>query len=312
MSEFSTPTTQTAPPARAAARPKILGFVCEWSLGRTDLIHEDGSVKGLEHIKTIKIPCSGFVKPEWIQLGFENGAQGVFVLGCPLGDCHFNEGNYIISDRIVQLRKRLVGRKTIDNEERIAELYLGATEGQDFTGMLSDFSSFIAGLPELAPPAKKPARGAAGAAGAARPAAAATAPAAAKPAATEPPTPAEQAAGRIGPSPARTANTDAALQAPQATDTSGTTPSAAAPVADPAPLTNAPMTGNAPAAPAPAPAATPVAPVVPAPAERTVLEPTPAASAPSSAAPAAEAPAAEAPRKGKIKRWVPPQKDGDA
>ncbi len=141
--------------------PKIIGFVCEWSVGRTNLINPDGSVRGLEHIKTMRSPCSGFVKPEWVTVAFENGAQGVFVLGCPLGDCHFNEGNYIISTRLGQHVGRLKNRKVLDDVGRVAELYLGATEGGDFTQMLREFSDFISSLPELAPPQKKAPRRAA-------------------------------------------------------------------------------------------------------------------------------------------------------
>jgi coenzyme F420-reducing hydrogenase delta subunit len=142
-------------------KPKILGFVCEWSLGRTDHIHEDGTVKGMEHIKTIKIPCSGFVKTEWVTVAFENGAQGVFVLGCPLGDCHFNEGNFIINGRLEQHTGRLVGRKILDDSGRVAELYLGVTGNNDFFGQLGDFTKYIEGLPPLVVAAKKP-RAAAG------------------------------------------------------------------------------------------------------------------------------------------------------
>ena len=145
------PATQTDTPNVLASngKPKILGFVCEWSLGRTDLIHEDGTVKGMEHVKTIRIPCSGFVKTEWVTFAFENGAQGVFVLGCPLGDCHFNEGNFIINERLSQHVGRLVGRKTIDDAGRVAELYLGVKNTDDFTGTLERFTQYIAGLPPL-------------------------------------------------------------------------------------------------------------------------------------------------------------------
>jgi coenzyme F420-reducing hydrogenase delta subunit len=150
-------------------KPKIIGFVCEWSLGRNDIIHEDGTVKGYEHIKTIKIPCSGFVKTEWVTVAFENNAQGVFVLGCPLGDCHFNEGNFIINERLSQHVTRLTNRKTIDDAGRVAELYLGVTANSEFTQSLEDFSRYIESLPPLAAPVKK-------AKGAAKPAPKAAAP----------------------------------------------------------------------------------------------------------------------------------------
>ena len=145
----------TAPMARGG-KPKLIGFVCEWSLGRTDYIHEDGTVKGMEHIKTIKIPCSGFVKTEWVTVAFENGAQGVFVLGCPLGDCHFNEGNFIINERLAQHVGRLTNRKILDDKARVAELYLGATENGEFFSQLQDFTNFIENLPPLVVQAKKP------------------------------------------------------------------------------------------------------------------------------------------------------------
>ncbi len=139
-----------------SGKPKIFGFVCEWSLGRTDYIHEDGTVKGMEHIKTLKIPCSGFVKTEWVTVAFENGAQGVFVLGCPLGDCHFNEGNFIINGRLEQHTGRMVNRKIIDEAGRVAELYLGVTGNNDFFTQLEDFTKYISDMPALVVAAKKP------------------------------------------------------------------------------------------------------------------------------------------------------------
>jgi F420-non-reducing hydrogenase iron-sulfur subunit len=154
---MTAPAENTAPNVLATnGKPKLIGFVCEWSLGRTDYIHEDGTVKGMDHIKTIKIPCSGFVKPEWVTVAFENGAQGVFVLGCPLGDCHFNEGNFIINERLDQHVGRLTNRKILDDKARVAELYLGATENGEFFSQLEDFTRFIESLPPLVVQAKKP------------------------------------------------------------------------------------------------------------------------------------------------------------
>jgi F420-non-reducing hydrogenase iron-sulfur subunit len=155
MTQATTSTVTPAPAPSSSSnlssngRPKILGFVCEWSVGRTELIHEDGTVKNMDHVKTIRVPCSGFVKTEWVTLAFENGAQGVFVLGCPLGDCHFNEGNFIINERLSQHVGRLTGRKILDDKGRVAELYLGATEKDDFTGSLEAFTKYVEEMPPL-------------------------------------------------------------------------------------------------------------------------------------------------------------------
>ncbi len=256
----------------ANGQPKILGFVCEWSLGRTDLIHEDGTVRGMEHVKTIKIPCSGFVKTEWVTLAFESGAQGMFVLGCPLGDCHFNEGNFIINDRLSQHVGRLTGRKVLDDGGRVAELYLGATDGENFTRQLTDFSGYIAALPPLVVTKK---------AKAAPKAAAAPAATVAKPAA-----PVAVAPVPVVETPKPVAAVTPAPVAPAIVEVKTETlvaPVVAAPVAPvvatPAPVVETPA---------------PVAPVVVAP----VAEATPVAPA---------APAEEKPRSSKIKRWNPNQ-----
>ena len=80
----------------------------------------------------------------------------MFVLGCPLGDCHFNEGNFIINERLEQHVGRLTNRKILDDKGRVAELYLGATENGEFFGQLEDFTKYIAELPPLVVQAKKP------------------------------------------------------------------------------------------------------------------------------------------------------------
>jgi F420-non-reducing hydrogenase iron-sulfur subunit len=215
MTATTTTTSKTNPMAASNKKPKIFGFLCEWSLGRTDYINPDGSVKGMEHIKTLKIPCSGFLKPEWVRVALENGAQGVFVLGCPLGDCHFNEGNFIINERLEQERGRWVRQKVIDTEGRVAELYLGATAGSDFNQMLQEFTDYIAGLPELVV-AKKGAKAA----------------------------PATKAA-----TPAVAAPAKAAAVVPPAAAVPAAVPAALSPVAIPAVIAAAPVTAKA-AAPA--------------------------------------------------------------
>ena len=307
MTSLTTQPAPAAPLKPAGATPKLLGFVCEWSVGRTSLIDDDGHVRGMEHVRTVKIPCSGFVKPEWVQLGFESGAQGVFVLGCPLGDCHFNEGNFIISERLAQLRKRLMGRKVIDEETRVAELYLGVSDGQDFLSVVRRFSNYVAALPELAPPKKTGRAARAEAAKAARP----TSPPAPAAAPGDPPTPQDAADARLGPSPALSADPNAALQAPQANAVAGGAPATAPKPAAPAPVDAPPMptaTATPPAVTGPEIPAATVTRAAPAPAEElagpaTIVEPS---VPPSPAGSTADAPPTDAPEaapKRQFKRW---------
>jgi F420-non-reducing hydrogenase iron-sulfur subunit len=58
-------------------------------------------------IKIIRIPCTGKVDALHIMRSFEKGADGVYLVGCREGDCHFNQGNFRAKARVEHLRKLL-------------------------------------------------------------------------------------------------------------------------------------------------------------------------------------------------------------
>jgi F420-non-reducing hydrogenase iron-sulfur subunit len=42
-----------------------------------------------------------------IMRSFEKGADGVYLVGCREGDCHYNQGNFRAKARVEQIRKTL-------------------------------------------------------------------------------------------------------------------------------------------------------------------------------------------------------------
>lgn len=58
-------------------------------------------------IKIIRVPCTGKVDSIHILRAFEKGADGVYVVGCLEGDCHFNNGNFRARKRVEQARRIL-------------------------------------------------------------------------------------------------------------------------------------------------------------------------------------------------------------
>jgi len=52
--------------------------------------------------------CTGRIDPEFILHAFQSGADGVVILGCHLGDCHYKEGNYNALRRFYLLRRMLI------------------------------------------------------------------------------------------------------------------------------------------------------------------------------------------------------------
>lgn len=154
------------PSAAADRRPRIVGFLCDWAVSSEGLVREDGTMRDLPGVTLIKVPCSGFIRPSWLEFALKNGADGAFVCGCPLGDCFNRLGNNLIADRVVQMRRRLERQKI--QPDRVGTIFHGLHEQAEFVAAVREFTDRVAKLPAPPPPARKaPAAAAASAAPAA-------------------------------------------------------------------------------------------------------------------------------------------------
>ena len=128
-------------------RPIVVGFLCNWCCyGGADL----AGVSRFQypaHLRVIRQMCSGRVDLEFILRSFIKGADGVFVGGCHLGDCHYNpEGNYDALGNSM-IAKRMLAHIGI-NPERLRLEWVSAGEGNRF----AEVQSQIAGvMKELGP-----------------------------------------------------------------------------------------------------------------------------------------------------------------
>jgi F420-non-reducing hydrogenase iron-sulfur subunit len=82
------------------------------------------------NIKIILVPCTGKVDVLYILRAFEKGADGVYVVGCLEGDCHFNNGNFRARKRVEHAQKIL---DAIDvGGERVQMYNLSSSEAPRF------------------------------------------------------------------------------------------------------------------------------------------------------------------------------------
>jgi coenzyme F420-reducing hydrogenase delta subunit len=56
------------------------------------------------NIRIIKVPCTGKVDVIHLLTAFEAGVDGVFVVGCLEGDCHYMEGNLFARARVNRVK----------------------------------------------------------------------------------------------------------------------------------------------------------------------------------------------------------------
>jgi len=83
--------------------PKLVCFSCKFGWGY--LVDESDLSREIEN--WIPIICTGKIDTTHIMDAFEKGADGILILGCPEGDCHYQDGNYEVKKRAHLLRKML-------------------------------------------------------------------------------------------------------------------------------------------------------------------------------------------------------------
>ncbi len=81
-------------------------------------------------IKLIKLPCTGKMDVEFVLEAFEKGADGVFVVACPVGNCHHIEGNMRATKR-VNYAKKLLDEIGLGGE-RLDIFYMSGGQGGAF------------------------------------------------------------------------------------------------------------------------------------------------------------------------------------
>ncbi|MCF8104884.1 MAG: hydrogenase iron-sulfur subunit [Desulfohalobiaceae bacterium] len=82
------------------------------------------------NLRIIRVPCTGKVDVIHILRAFEKGADGVAVVGCLEGDCHYLTGNLRARKRVEQAQKIL---DTVGvGGERVKMFNLSSGEGPRF------------------------------------------------------------------------------------------------------------------------------------------------------------------------------------
>jgi F420-non-reducing hydrogenase iron-sulfur subunit len=82
------------------------------------------------NFRIIRLPCTGKIDIIHILRAFEKGADGVYVVGCMEGDCHFNQGNFRARKRVEQAARVL--DKIGIGGERVKMFNLSSGEGPLF------------------------------------------------------------------------------------------------------------------------------------------------------------------------------------
>ena len=100
--------------------PSLVVFICDWSL------RADEDVALLEtfpsNVRVIHIPCSGRIDPQMALYALAGGIDGVLVVGCQPGECHFKRGTYVSQCKISLLDQMLDQMKVAQGKVRFIQI----------------------------------------------------------------------------------------------------------------------------------------------------------------------------------------------
>jgi coenzyme F420-reducing hydrogenase delta subunit/ferredoxin len=136
--------------AAAAARndrrySQVVIFTCNWNA------YSGLETAGSQHLdysagtRPIKVMCLGHLDPGTLLKAFEKGADGVLLLGCPPGECHYEFGNRRAEEVFAQAwsMASLLGI----GQERLKLDWVGAGQGQTFVEKVQAFCEALAQPP---------------------------------------------------------------------------------------------------------------------------------------------------------------------
>ena len=120
---------QTVTPP-APFEPELTAFTCGYCAYMSGDTAGALRIQYPANVKVIRLPCTGKTDARYLMSAFEQGADGVYIIACPIGNCHHVRGNERAKARVVRTKKLLdqVGL----GGERLDIFFLSGGMGESF------------------------------------------------------------------------------------------------------------------------------------------------------------------------------------
>jgi len=134
-------------PEAEDAERRIVGFFCrECAYAAADAAG-NARVSLPPTIRSVLVPCTGRVSPLHLLRALAEGADGVYVAGCLVGQCHYREGNLHAIDRI-EFAQALLQSVGVE-PERVQMFTMSAADSPKFVAAAREMHETISNLPPL-------------------------------------------------------------------------------------------------------------------------------------------------------------------
>jgi F420-non-reducing hydrogenase iron-sulfur subunit len=92
------------PAPRLNRDPEIIAFCCNYCAFSAAALAGSKRMQYPAGVRIISVPCTGKLEMEHILEAFEKGVDGVLIVGCLEGGCHYVEGNLRARKRTDRIR----------------------------------------------------------------------------------------------------------------------------------------------------------------------------------------------------------------
>ena len=132
--------------AQLSGDGKVIVFGCDHGV----------RMKGLElpGVAAISLPCTGALPPSFVDFALKNGADGVFLTGCRMGDCYHRPGNVWVEQRLADERKPQLHRSV--DRRRVSWFWAAVSDEKLLIRGIEEFRQQLPATGSSDPAAAKP------------------------------------------------------------------------------------------------------------------------------------------------------------
>jgi len=124
---------------RSEIEPKIVLFICNWCLrAEEDLARLDQLPP---HVRVVRVPCTGQIDHSLVLSALTGGADGVLVVGCQPGECHYQKGNLLQRRKVLEAGPLLSALGI--GSERLRLEWMSTLERRQIEGTVNEFTQAI-------------------------------------------------------------------------------------------------------------------------------------------------------------------------
>ncbi len=124
--------------------PRILAFCCNWCAYAAADLAGIARMQYPPNLRIIRVMCSGMVHPNLVVEALQQGTDGVMVMGCHLGECHYQDGNIKAQARMVVVEE-MMEMLGLENE-RFRLVWCSSPEADRFAGAVREMTDVVCKL----------------------------------------------------------------------------------------------------------------------------------------------------------------------